>query len=89
MVFLNLALLLMITTMILLAAYLRRYQYEEYDIKLPKDLFESSAVVSDTWNYYRLNLFFRTHPSNSSIICFKNNSETKNLSYYYFRFKSL
>jgi hypothetical protein len=61
MVFLSLALLLMVITMILVGAYLRRNEYEDYDIKLPKDIHYSLSTVPETVNLYRLNAFFKNH----------------------------
>jgi hypothetical protein len=61
--FLSLALLLMIITMILVGAYLRRNEYEDYDIKLPKDIRYSLSMGHETVNLYRLNGFFKNHQS--------------------------
>jgi len=60
-VFLSLALLLMIVTMILLGAYLRRNEYEDYDIRLPKDVLYSLPMIPETVNLYRLNAVFKNH----------------------------
>jgi hypothetical protein len=51
----------MVTTMILVGAYLRRNEYEDYDIKLPKDTLYSLSTVPDTVNLYRLNGIFEKH----------------------------
>ncbi len=59
MVFLSLALLLMIVTMILVGAYLRRNEYEDYDIKLPNLL----PGAPETVNLYRLDGFLKDHQS--------------------------
>ena len=58
MLFLGLALILMVITMILLGAYLRRNEYEDYDIKLPNNLSNSP----DTFNLYRLKGYFQNYP---------------------------
>jgi hypothetical protein len=62
-VHLGLALLLMVITMILVGAYLRRNEYEDYDIKLPRDIRYSLPTAPETVNLYRLNGFFKTHQS--------------------------
>ena len=61
---LSFALLVMLVTMILLGAYLRRNEYEDYDVKLPKTFFEPMNEAPETVNLYRLKAFFRSHPSN-------------------------
>jgi len=61
MVLLGLALLLMVIIMILVGAYLRRNEYEDYDIKLPKEILYPLTMVPDTVNLYRLNGFFKNH----------------------------
>ncbi|CAF2443270.1 unnamed protein product [Rotaria sp. Silwood2] len=55
------ALLLMIITMILVGASLRRNEYEDYDIKLSKEIFPPLSTVPETFNLYRLNAFFKNH----------------------------
>ncbi len=49
--------------MILVGAYLRRNEYEDYDIKLPRDIRYSLPTAPETVNLYRLNGFFKTHQS--------------------------
>ena len=60
-IFLSLALLLMVVTMILLSAYLRRNEYEDYDIELPNHIFHSLSNVPETFNLYRLKAFFKSY----------------------------
>lgn len=47
--------------MILVGAFLRHNEYEDYDIKLPKHIFQFLPMVPDTFNLYRLNAFFKNH----------------------------
>jgi hypothetical protein len=47
--------------MILVGAYLRRNEYEDYDIRLPKDIHYSLPMAPPTFNLYRLNGFFQNH----------------------------
>ncbi len=47
--------------MILVGAYLRRNEYEDYDIKLPKQIFSPLRTKPETFNLYRLNAFFKNH----------------------------
>ncbi|CAF0766158.1 unnamed protein product [Rotaria sordida] len=61
MALLTIALLLMIITMILVGAYLRRNEYEDYDMKLPKHIFPPLSILSETFNLYRLNAFFKNY----------------------------
>lgn len=61
--FLGLALILMLITMILVGVYLRRNQYEDYDIKLPDDIRRTLTKPPDTFNLYRLKGFFQNYPS--------------------------
>ncbi len=61
MILLSLALVLMVITMLLVGAYLRRNQYEDYDIKLPKQIFSQLRMKPETFNLYRLNAFFKNH----------------------------
>ena len=60
-VLLSLVLLLMVITMILVGAYLRRNEYEDYDIKLPKQIRYSLRTKPETVNLYRLNALFKNH----------------------------
>ncbi|UJR23882.1 hypothetical protein I4U23_026854 [Adineta vaga] len=53
---LSLALILMVVTMILLGSYLRRYGYEEYDIKLSKEILGGVRIEPETVNYYHSSL---------------------------------
>ena len=62
MVFLTLALILMLITMILVGSYLRRNEYEDYDIKLPNDIRRTLTKPPDTFNLYRLEDVFQKHP---------------------------
>jgi len=64
MVCLSIVLLLMLVTMILVGAYLRRNEYEDYDIKLPKDILYSLPGAPETVNFYRLDAFFKNHQGN-------------------------
>ncbi|CAF3417722.1 unnamed protein product [Rotaria sp. Silwood1] len=61
MALLSAALLLMIITMILVGAYLRRNEYEDYDMKLPKHIFPPLSLLPETFNLYRLNAFFKNY----------------------------
>jgi hypothetical protein len=54
----------MLVTMILVGAYLRRNEYEDYDIKLPKDILYSLPGAPETVNFYRLDAFFKNHQGN-------------------------
>jgi hypothetical protein len=47
--------------MILVGSYLRRNEYEDYDIKLPKDIVDRLSMPTETVNLYRLNAFFQNH----------------------------
>ncbi len=47
--------------MILVGAYLRRNEYEDYDIKLPKETLYLLSTVPDTVNLYRLNGIFQNY----------------------------
>ena len=60
-VHLGLALIFMIITMILVGTYLRRNEYEDYDIKLPKEMLHLLSTVPDTVNLYRLNGIFQNY----------------------------
>lgn len=53
---------LMLITMILLGGYLRRNEYEDYDIKFPNDLRESLSNSPETFNLYRLKGYFQNYP---------------------------
>ncbi|CAF1147257.1 unnamed protein product [Adineta ricciae] len=59
---LSLALILMIVTMVLVGAFLRRHEYEEYDVKLPKEVLRGVRIEPEMVNYYRLNAFFKNNP---------------------------
>ncbi|CAF1971525.1 unnamed protein product [Rotaria magnacalcarata] len=61
MVLISLALILMVITMILLGAYLRRNEYEDYDIKLAGNISHSLPMAPETFNLYRLDAFFKIH----------------------------
>lgn len=61
MLFVSLALILMITIMILVAAYLRNNEYEDYDIRLSKNISYSLPKSPETFNLYRLNAVFKNH----------------------------
>lgn len=60
---LALALIAMVLTMIILGSYLRRNQYEEFDIRLPSDNFASLPNAPPTVNLYRLKAFFQNYKS--------------------------
>ncbi|CAF1202804.1 unnamed protein product [Adineta steineri] len=60
MILLSLALVLMFTTIILLGAYLRRNEYEDYDIKLPKEILHRLPMQPESFNLYRLKTFLKT-----------------------------
>jgi hypothetical protein len=67
-IYLSLALLSMIMTMILLTAYLRRNEYEDFDIKLPNELLQPQAKSPDTVNLYRLQTFFHHQKSKTTLL---------------------
>lgn len=60
---LTLALLSMMIIMILIGAFLRRNEYEDFDIRLPQNLLQPSHLAPATVNLYRLQSFFRHYPS--------------------------
>lgn len=66
MLFLSLALILMLITMTLVGAYLRRNEYEDYDIKL-SDMRVLLPMAPETLNLYRLNGFFENQQGMGSI----------------------
>lgn len=53
----------MILIMILVGIYLRRNQYDDYDIRLPKNIQSSLPNPPYTVNLYRLQNYFKNYKS--------------------------